>query len=507
MKKYINKCLMLLFAGVLFNSCESTLDINESPTAATVDVVNPDLLLAGAIQAPRAQFEVTTSELGSIMMNQWAGDINNVTGGFQDEFRLNITPNFYGSIFSNLYLGMGTYQAIIDNPNDAYNNHKAISRILKSYYFQYLVDLYGDIPYSQALQFGNILTPAYDDAQTVYRSLITDIDTAIATLNNSGDFIAVGSEDTVFNGDSASWIRFANTLKLRILLRQSELAGTDAATQTYINEQMVALDKNFITTDAILQPGYEVAVGKQNPFWNNYGQDAAGVDTFDNDFVVPSDYMAEFLKGATTENGVSTGVLDPRLTRLFQPIPAGLVGAGQVVGVIQGAENSVAPPELSELGPGLLKGGTQDSYIFSAAESYFLQAEAVQRGWMTGNAQALFESGITASFNLLGISGDAANYINTSQNVNLIGWNGSSNKIEAIMTQKWIALCGVNAIESWIDFTRTGFPNTPLSIIAEEPNRPNRLLYPTVEYSTNSANVPNQTNSDAFSTRVFWDVN
>ncbi len=507
MKKYFNKCMMLLLAGVLFNSCESTLDINESPTAATVDVVNPNLLLAGAIQAPRTQFEVTSNRLGSVMMNQWAGDINNVTGGFQDEFRLNITSNFYGSMWTNLYLGMGTYQTIIDNPSDAFNNHKAISRILKSYYFQYLVDLYGDLPYSQALQFGNTLTPTYDDAKTVYRALITDIDLAIETLNNSSNYIAVGSEDTVFSGDLAGWIRLANTLKLRILLRQSELAGTDAETASYITAQIAALDMNFITTNATLNPGYEVAVGKQNPFWNNLGQDAAGVDTFNNDFFVPSDYMAEFLKGTATENGIATGVADPRLTRLFEPIPAGLVGAGEVVGVIQGAENSVAPPELSELGPGLLKGGTQDSYLFTAAESYFLQAEAVQRGWFSGNAQALFESGITASFDILGIPGSAAGYITASQNTNLIGWNGSANKIEAIMTQKWIALCGYNSIDSWIDYTKTGFPDVPLSIIAEQPNRPNRLLYPTVEYSTNSANVPNQATSDAFSTKIFWDVN
>ena len=102
MKKYIKIGIVLLCIGAVFSSCESTLDINESEVDFTADSVSPDLLLGGAIQSPRTQMEVTTSELGSIMMNQWAGDINNVTGGFQDEFRLNITQNFYGSIWNNL---------------------------------------------------------------------------------------------------------------------------------------------------------------------------------------------------------------------------------------------------------------------------------------------------------------------------------------------------------------------------------------------------------------------
>ena len=147
-------------------------------------------------------------------MNQWAGDINNVTGGFQDEFRLNITQNFYTSIWQNLYRGMGTYQAIIATPGDEYSNHKAISRILKSYYFQYIIDLYGDAPYSQALQGGEVLTPAYDDAQTVYRALVEDINLALDTFANSGDYLPVGTENTVFQGDLNGWAQVANTLKL-----------------------------------------------------------------------------------------------------------------------------------------------------------------------------------------------------------------------------------------------------------------------------------------------------
>ncbi len=534
MKKHIYKAVYLLVFAITFNACESTLDINESQVDATEGLVTPDLLLAGAILAPRPIMDVTLSELGSIFMNQWGGDINNVTGGFQDEFRLNLTQNFYPTVWRDLFTGtttnqrgIATYQTIINFEGEGYDNHKAIARILKSYYYQYLVDLYGDVPYSEALQFGLNYTPAYDDDMSIYRALIEDIDLALVTLNDSdNEFIPVGAEDVVFNGDLTGWVKVANTLKLRILLRQSEL---DGETASYLTAQFATLDQNFLTMSAEIDPPYAQLEGKQNPFWNNYGKDVAGIDTFDNDFIVPSEYMAEFLKGNALENGSGTSVADPRLIALYQPIPAGLEGEGEVVGVQQGADNTTSPPELSELGPGLLRGPSQVSFLFSAAESYFLQSEAAFRGYIGGDAKALFQEGILRSFIALGVdtrdvypvgnpqAGElnlettpalaAAAYIAASNNVNRIGWDGSGNKIEAIMTQKWIALTGVNAIESFIDYNRTGFPRTPLSIIAEKPTLPKRLLYPASEYSSNSANVPNQPAAEAFSTSIFWDVN
>ncbi|MBQ0769828.1 MAG: SusD/RagB family nutrient-binding outer membrane lipoprotein [Bizionia sp.] len=507
MKKYFNKGFILLALGLSTLACESTLDINETEVGFTTENVTPDLLLAGAIQAPRARFEVTASETGSILMNQWAGDINNVTGGFQDEFRLNFTQTYGpGSlIWRDMFRGMGTYQAIINYEGEEYNNHKAISRILKSYYFQFLTDIYGDIPYTEALQFGENFTPAYDDAKSIYRDLIVQLDVAIGTLNNYSASNPVGVEDTVFAGDANGWIQMANTLKLRILLRQSELALTDSETASYLAAQFANLDNNFLITDATLNPSYSNTDGQLNPFWANYGQDTAGNDTFDNDFIVPSDYQAEFLKGFQTEDGLSTNVSDPRLTRMYEPVSIG-PDAGNVVGVIQGETNVNAPQELSELGPGLLRGPDQDSYLFTAAESFFLQAEAAERGFITGSAQQLFEAGIQASFSLLG-AGSANNYIASSSTTNRIGYAGSANKIEAIMFQKWIALTGINAMESFFDYNRTGFPATPLSVIAEQTRLPYRLLYPASESSTNSGNVPNQAASAAFNDRLFWDVN
>jgi len=143
--------------------------------------------------------------------------------------------------------------------------------------------------------------------------------------------------------------------------------------------------------------------------------------------------------------------------------------------------------------------------VFTAVESLLLQAEAVQRGYLNGSAKSLYESGITESFKLLGLSAtQAITYY--SQATNLVGWNGSTgNEIQAIINQKWIALNGINGGEIWIENTRTGFPShVPLSPVAASVSRPIRLLYPSSEIAGNTANVPQQNESEAFTSKIFW---
>jgi hypothetical protein len=93
-----------------------------------------------------------------------------------------------------------------------------------------------------------------------------------------------------------------------------------------------------------------------------------------------------------------------------------------------------------------------------------------------------------------------------SQTTSLVGWDSSAgNEIEAIINQKWIALNGINGVETWIENTRTGFPShVPLSTVAPGASRPIRLLYPSSEIAGNTANVPSQTESQAFTSKIFW---
>ena len=137
----------------------------------------------------------------------------------------------------------------------------------------------------------------------------------------------------------------------------------------------------------------------------------------------------------------------------------------------------------------------------SQAEAHFLLAEAFDKNYLIGDAQSQFTQGITASFAFSGVS--IGTYLTDIDAVPGFGWNGG-NHLEAIMTQKWLATNGFNAIESFIDYTRTGFPNVPLALTATKANRPYRLPYPTSELVANSANVPASSSSQLFSVGPFW---
>ncbi|MDT0295529.1 SusD/RagB family nutrient-binding outer membrane lipoprotein [Mesonia ostreae] len=522
--KKISILNIILIASLTLTSCsEDYLDINTSPTNPSSETVTPDLTLAGALTTPNDNADINgrfsplsanANELGAIFMSNWASNVNSFAGGYSDEFRLTLTNSFHASIWDNTYEGLATTQAIIDYDSDNYDNHKAIARINKTFYFQYLVDLYGDIPYFEALQRGDNYYPTYDDAQTIYRDLIDQLDLAITEINdaNSED-VSVGAEDVVFNGDLSRWIQFANTLKLRILLRQSEMA--DGETASYLSSQFQNLENNFLLSDSFINPGYTNSQGKQNPFYEIFAFDANGTPAQNLNSIVGADYAVEFLKGNQPNNPnlsetIATGIFDSRVERIYKPLaennPA-IPTPGEVIGVVQGYNSSQAPDFLSNLGEGLLKDSSQNLYLITAAESYFLQSEAVLKGYVSGDAKSLFEQGIRSSFDILGIPEDADSYIQNSNNSNLIGWDGSANKLEAIMTQKWIALNGFNGIESWIEYTRTGYPQVPLATIAQQNSKPVRLLYPSSEYSSNAANVPNQSQNAAFDTPIFWGVN
>lgn len=494
MKKFIKNIALATVAISTLASCENYLDVNKDPNNPLVSDATPDLLLAGV---QKESYDVILSDvgndLGNIMMQNWAGDVYNFTGAFQNEFALNLTTNFYQTIWNTLYLNTGTYTVIAENEDPAYSNYNAIARIMKVYYFQYLVDLYGDIPYTEAHQFGDILTPVYDDDEAIYGDFISQLDTAISLIENpTGETLPVGDEDVMMGGDMSKWVRFANTLKLRILLRQE-------STGIYNSDFASLAGASFITSgdDVTINPGYTDVSGKQNPFYAKFFQ-VGGTVAQDRRLLVGAQYAIEFLKGASTEDGVSTGVSDPRISYLYE-----LTEDGMFVGVQQGENTTPNDDTPSRIGPGLVISSEQDGYILTAAESYFLQAEAITKGYIAGDAAEMFRQGIRESFRVLGTP-NVESYIAASENVNRLGWTGSSNKMLAIMTQKWIALNGINGLESWIEYTRTGFPNVPLTTIAQRPNRPYRLLYPTTEYTGNSANVPQQATNDAFTTHVFW---
>lgn len=506
MKNISKKILCGLLIIASFASCDDFLDVNDDPNNPSSEIVNPEIVLAAAqvytynvlagssVPDNPAITQDNMNQLGNLMMNNWTRDVGASNSSYYfNEHTYNVTSDFYSGIWEILYLRTSNFTFIQNTTKPGYDNYIAIAKILKSFYFQYLVDLYGDIPYSEAHKRGQNLTPKYDDALTVYRDLIVQLDQAIDLIDNapSGTFNP-GANDVMLNGDMNMWKKFANTLKLRILIRESGRT----ASASYISAQMTALQNSgaeFLGPDdnVKINPGYNPTVNQQNGFASLFLNTN---DAFKNNYssTAATKYTTNYL---TLTN-------DTRIGRIYSATSA---GAGTYNGHQQGDVLSTSTNyPVSHVGPGLLVNSSQDGIVFTAAESLLLQAEAVQKNYLTGSAQGLYESAITESFKLLGLTAaDAATYY--SQSTNLVGWNGSANKIEAIINQKWIALNGINGAETWIENTRTGYPShVPLSTVAPGTSRPVRLLYPSSEIAGNTANVPQQTEAQAFTSRIFW---
>ena len=452
-----------------------------NPTSATPDLILPvaQKYTANIIHASDGGGRRANS-IGNMIMYNWSQ--SDGFAWYPDEFKYNVTSSFYSTIFNDSYSSALKQYQLLTQLEEKYDYYKAIGMIMKAYHFQLLVDFYGDVPYSEALLRKDNATPKYDKAVDIYADLLVQLDAAITLINGAKLPVAPGADDVMFGGDMTKWKQFANTVKLRIAVRSKNAAAITAA---------FAEPSGFITSDVMVQPGYSVDAGKQNPFWNLYGADESGTKTMTNNATCATDYILTYL--ASTN--------DPRLDRLYEKPATGHLGVKQgLLDYDTPVVDAFVPEKVSNIGPGLLKSATMGACIFTLAENNFNKAEAALAQPSLGSAKSFYEAGITASFAYLGASGAAAYY---GQALNNVSWDASSNKLQAIITQKWIAVNGITAEQSWFDYTRTKFPaNLPISAQATTADRPVRLFYPSGELSSNGANVPTQPN--AFTGKIFW---
>ena len=540
-----NKLYLIALAGVLMGTtaCNDYMDINESPDRIAVSNLTPNFVLPGAISNSYYVQARRLNLFGGIMMNSVAGNSYSYGTPFVDEYSPNITSAFYADVWDQLFRQISNFQFIIDysDPSGQYSQYKAIAKVMKAYYVQTLTDLWGDMPYSEAFKRELNLTPKYDKGEDIYKASIADIENAIQLIDGKkGDVPA--SADIVFKGSMAKWKNFANTLKLRYLLRMSNVTGDLA---TYRDQKLSTLQgASFVDADVTVNPGYsQSSDAQQNPWMNYYIYTSSGAQPQNWTLVVPSEHISIALNG-NKENDTREvyqkfkNIIDGRRGRMFT-----LVG-GNVEGVRQGATpgqpGAASGRTVSRTGDGLIigsqtitatdpagrkaeliqKGSSKAGVLMTKAEAEFLLAEAALRyPSVVSNAQGHFQDGIRASYNYLGANVDVVTNPNTTpvttrkaaeiyiDAVNLVpklGWTGSDqNKIEAIMTQKWIALTGINPEQSYFDYTRTGYPVTPLPTISLNPVKPNRLLYPNSEYQSNTNNVPSMAAADVFAKNKF----
>ncbi|UYQ91854.1 SusD/RagB family nutrient-binding outer membrane lipoprotein [Chitinophaga horti] len=498
--KSIKNLAIVVIGASLFASCgKGFLDINENPNKPATS--SAELVLPTALAASSRVTAVTFNQLGSI----WAGHWGPATDflWFVNEKQYNITSSFYTTVWSDSYNILNDYKFVEkDAKAKGLDYYEGISKIMQGYHFQALVDLYNNVPFSQALKGTEVVRPVYDDAQAVYEGALNLIDSGITLIKNApAESVAPGADDIVFQGTMTDWIKFGNTLKLRMLLRQSEMGAERV--NGYIKTEIakiVAEGTGFLGVDdgAYANPGYTAATNKQNPFWDAFYKDAAGNEKSDYQALRPTQYIVNRYKNTN----------DPRLLRMYDVVNGGYKGVilGQNTGDAQ-SKLFIADSTSQFSAAGVLKAASQSVVLLSSFEALFLQAEAVQRGWIAGNVQELYEDAITESFIFLGVPNAAtaaATYY--GQAINNVNFTASTDKLAAIINQKWTALNSISGIEAWNDYRRLGLPaDNPMSLAATEKKFPSRLLYPNSELGTNGDQVKAQNITSAFDQKVFWD--
>jgi hypothetical protein len=258
---------------LLVSSCDDFLDINTNPNAATtadVQLVLPQAIVASA--SISSQFNSMGGHFGGYIAN--AGGFS----GFGTLFSYNLTPGDYNGLWTNTFQDpLRDLKYVIDNTegNDQMAYFNAAAKIMSVYNYMKLVDTFGDIPYTEALRGEEgIVTPAYEGAAAIYTDLIATCDEAIAQIDDAEFPLSLTTASDPLFGDVAvadrmlAWQRFANTLKLKMLVRTSTPGNARAEFAT------LDLALGFLTDDAIVDPGYEL--NRPNPAWATWGRTIAG---------------------------------------------------------------------------------------------------------------------------------------------------------------------------------------------------------------------------------------
>lgn len=496
MKKYI----LLSIIALGFTSC--SLDDNIDPNNPSVETGTAEVrMLAAQVNAFRAQGSYM-NELGNVFTSAWGGNNYYFGNPMVEANTLNVTNAFYQNIFGFTYNGLFNLNQIITG-NDAASkpNYVAMAKIQKAHQMQYLVDLYNDIPYTEAFN-QNIITPKYDDSFSVYKNLMGELNEAIALIKGNNYVAATKQYDAIMGGDMRKWEKLANTVKLRYLVRMSK--STNAEVRAFVQQELATLaGAQFVDFDVTINPGFGItSYANQNPSYGLNGIKLfTGADNT-NGYTIfrATKYAGDLLNG---EVGTRTaGVPDPRASKIFVPV------GGKIVGLVSGAPkvDGMGSDDFSGLGGNLaataIVGSAANGYLMTKAESELLQSEAAVEfpSGGFGDAKTHWQNAITASFAFYGLTAtDASAYITSIAAKPNVGWDSTPDKLAAIQYQRYVANMNINAMETYIDYLRTGYPNDiPLAANAVQDNRPYRLLYPAQEVGPNGANVPKVSLADIF---------
>ncbi|MDQ1771409.1 SusD/RagB family nutrient-binding outer membrane lipoprotein [Labilibaculum sp. A4] len=504
MKRIYNSLLLL---GLIFIGFGCTDDFEEMNTPKdSVTEVEPRFFFSDMVQGVFANYQRNVNLYPDFYAQYWAS-----TGAWAVSDRYEYKDDWIGNQWKEHYTQFNLESNTVDaqfGDKPAYNDQIAIKNIWMVYWWSRMTDTYGDIPY-----FGvsNAETNAYDSQEAIYDDLFLKLDEAIKSIKNDETQALYGEYDLVYKGDVAKWIRFGNSLRLRLAMRISNIAPAKAQA-----EAQAAIAGGVMTSND------DIA---HVPMWSNGWYDYLHQMAWYWDNIRVAKTFTNYLYGQS-----SVGE-DPRAPRWLsykvdgKPLTKEAAGKATYEGLENGLDASMPSSSAEVTGKATIRlengfvefsGDGDKNAMFCPVMYYsevlFLQAEAALRGWTSGNANALYKQAVEASMDFVGVNavdGDA--YV-----AGLNDLTGSNEaQLKQIITQKWIANFP-NGIESWADFRRTDYPDLTLPYDGVSGNASvaadtyvKRVRYPDNQHNLNEVSMPSALNTietDRMDIKLWWDV-
>ncbi|RAJ80060.1 SusD-like starch-binding protein associating with outer membrane [Chitinophaga dinghuensis] len=476
MKKWLIP-IYILAAALIFSGCRKELDrININPNEPTIP--DPEYLFANGIKSNVDTYWGTDATMETTLLYvQYWSKIQ-----YPDPDRYIPASTSIQSVWNNFYAqGITDFTTLIQLGDSLkLPGYKASSIIMRSWIFQVLTDLYGDVPYSQAGQIEKYLTPKYDRQQDIYNGLLTELKQAVTIIDANPGAPLAG--DSLLLGKLQNWKKFANGLRSRIALRIAD-RDPEGARKVFAD---LAAEGNVFFADGDREAKLNyLASPSQNPVGRNRETR--------NDYRISKTVIDQL-----------QALNDPRLT-VYAAKPA---DGGPYLGVTNGLPADSASrlgfSKTSDVGSAFTA-SQAPAFLFTYAEQLFILAEAAQRGFYNGNASDLYQQAVRASFKQYGITGATVDAYLAQPAVQ---YNVANYK-KSIGDQKWLALFS-ESLEAFAEWRRLDYPQLkPAYTGVLLGKMPVRFTYPSSEQALNGINykaaVARQ-GTDLLTTKVWFDM-
>lgn len=488
---------------ILLGIFSLTISCNDDLTDMNVDPINPSSVPAASLlgNAEKNLVDYMTStnvntNVFRLFSQQWT-ETTYLDESRYDILQRNVADNTWRTMYRDVLRDLkeardltAAENTVTDAELEIKNNKLAVIDLLTVYAYSVTVDIFGNIPYTQALDPLVNPSPAYDDAEAIYTDLFAKLDAALANVTtDSGSF---GAPEFIYGGDMTSWTKFGNALKLRMAITVADAPGLAALAKT-AGEEAVASGVFESNADNAAF-AYLPIQPNTNPLYEDL------VTSGRYDFIAAEPFV-DFMNSLN----------DPRRPLYYIPIEGVFVGGPYAQGGDFFEYSSPGDPSAPETPQTVLLDPTLEGLLISYTEVEFYLAEAVERNWTVGGtAETHYNNAITSSIEYWGGSAtDATTYL---AQPTVAYATAAATWQEKIGNQAWIGYYN-RGFEAWTTYRRLDFPVLVApsnAASAAEGEVPKRFTYPVLEQTLNRNNynaAGTAIGGDKLKTRLFWDIN